>query len=298
MASLWTRAGLTWWQLARRFWSQVWEDEVPGRCAELAYFFLFSAFPLLLFLTTLLGYVAGQHADLRWKLFWYIARLTPSEDVVTLLNKTLDEVTKARSGGKLSLGLLAALWVASNGMIAVTRTLNRAYDLKETRPWWQRRFVALALTVSFTLLIAAGLVLILYGSEIADTLADRLGVGWVLVITWHLVRWPLVAAFLIIPFDMIYNFAPDLGARHRRYWGTPGAVTGVALFLGASFGFRFYLGYVKTYTTAYGSLGGVILLLVWFYLTAFAMVMGGELNSEIANELARRRARRAQKKSR
>jgi membrane protein len=292
MRSLWTRAGLTWWQLGKRFWRQVWEDEVPGRCAELAYFFLFSAFPLLLFLTTLLGYVAGQHSDLRWKLFWYIARLTPSEDVVTLLNKTLDEITASRSGGKLSLGLLIAIWVASNGMLAVERTLNRAYGFPETRPWWRRRLVALALTVSFALLITAGLVLILYGSEIVDALADRLGISWMLVITWHLVRWPLVAAFLIIPFDMIYNFAPDLGARPRRQWGTPGAVTGVVLFLGASFGFRFYLSYVKTYTTAYGSLGVFILLLVWFYLTAFAMVMGGELNSEISNALAGRRGRK------
>jgi membrane protein len=292
MKTLWTRAGLSWKEIGRRLWLQLWEDEVLGRCAELAYFFLFSLFPLLVFLTTLLGYLAGESAALRWNLFWYIARLSPSDDVTALINDTLNEITASRSGGKLYLSLLAAVWVASNGMIAVSRTLNRACGLKETRPWWKRRLIAILLTVCFSVLIIAALALILYGGEISDRIAGRLGIGSLLLTTWHVLRWPVVAVFLVIPFEMVYNYAPNLGKTPNREWGTPGAVTGVVLFLGISTGFRLYLEYFKSYTTAYGSLGAVILMLLWFYFTAFAIIMGGEVNSEIAREISERKRER------
>jgi membrane protein len=287
--SLWTRAGLTWWGILHRLWLQLWEDEVLGRCAELAYFFLFSAFPLLLFLTTLLGYLAGRNAALRWDLFWYIARISPSDEVTSLLNNTLNEITAARSGSKLYFSLAAAVWVASNGMIAVSRTLNRACGLRETRPWWKRRLVAVLLTIAFAAQVIAALGLILYGGVIADRLAEHLEIGVYLVVLWHLLRWFLVAVFLLFSFEVVYNYAPNLGETANRQWGTPGAVTGVTLFLGASYGFRLYLGYFQSYTKAYGGLGAVILLLVWFYLTAFSLIMGGEVNSEIAREISERK---------
>jgi len=289
MTSLWTRAGLSWRGFALRLWSQLWEDEVLGRCAELAYFFLFSVFPLLLFLTTLLGYLAGKDATLRWDLFWLIARISPSDDITKLLNDTLNEITAARSGGKLYLSLLAAVWVASNGMIAVSRTLNRACGLRETRPWWRRRLIAVILTVLFIAQVIAALGLLLYGGAIADALAERLEAGSYLLIAWHLARWLLVPVFLLLSFEMVYNYAPNLGDTPSRQWGTPGAVTGVVLFLGASLGLRLYLAYFESYTKAYGGLGAVILLLTWFYLIAFAIIMGGEVNSEIAREIAERR---------
>jgi len=285
MTSLWTRAGLTWGELARRLWRQLWEDEILGRCAELAYFFLFSIFPLLLFLTTLLGYLAGWNTNLHRGLFWLIARIAPSADVPALLNRTLDEIAAGKSGGKLYLGLLAAVWVASNGMIAVSRSLNRAFYLRETRPWWMRRLTAIALTVTFAGLIVAALGLVLYGGEIANAVAEHFENGPYLVALWHLARWLLVAGLLLLSFEMVYNYAPNVGDNAPRRWGTPGAVTGVLLFLGASAGFRTYLFYFKSYSRAYGSLGAVIVLLVWFYLTAFAILMGGEVNSEIAREI-------------
>jgi len=293
--SLWTRGGLTWWGLGVRLWRQLGEDEVPGRCAELAYYFLFSIFPLLLFLTALLGYLASLNEGVRWNLFWLIGHLSPSKQVTDLLNRTLAEIAARGSGGKLSLGLLISIWVASNGMIAVSRSLNRAFDLAETRPWWLRRLVALCLIVGFAVLVIGSLGLVIYGGAIADALSEHLTFGPYLVALWHLARWLLVAAFLVLSFDMIYNFAPDLGGakgRAKRRWGTPGAVTGVVLFVGASIGFRYYLSYYNSYTRAYGSLGAVIVLLVWFYLTAFSIIMGGEVNSEIAREVERKPVRR------
>ena len=287
MATLWTRAGLTWKELGERLWRQIYEDELLGRCAELAYFFLFSVFPLLLFLTTLLGYLAETNPKLGWDLFFYVARVSPSRDVTELLNHTLTEIRAARTGTKLYLSLAAAVWVASNGMIAVSRTLNTACGLKETRPWWWRRLVAIALTLTFAVLIVCALLLIFYGGAVGETLAQRLGVGFLFAAVWHFfLRWLLILVFVVLSFEMVYNYAPNLGDVQGRHWGSPGAVTGVALWLLASFGLRVYLDYFRSYTTAYGSLGAVILLLIWFYLTAFAILMGGEVNSEIERELA------------
>ncbi|HEY3571430.1 MAG TPA: YihY/virulence factor BrkB family protein [Thermoanaerobaculia bacterium] len=299
MTSLWTRAGLTWRQLGWRLWRQIYEDELLGRCAELAYFFLFSVFPLLLFLTTLLGYLAEAHPAIRWDIFRYLARISPSGDVTDLLNNTLTEIRSARTGTKLYLSLAATIWVASNGMLAVSRALNTACGLKESRPWWRRRIMAITLTLTFAVLIVAALAMIFYGREIGEAMADRVGAGIVFAALWHVyLRWLLILLFAVLSFEIIYNYAPNLGTAQERSWGSPGAVTGVALWLLASFGLRLYTLYFHSYTRAYGSLGAVIVMLVWFYLTAFAILMGGEVNSEIYRELALQRGEKRPRISR
>ena len=289
MLSLWTRAGLSWRQLGLRLWRQIWEDELLGRCAELAYFFLFSVFPLLLFLTTLLGYVAEANPRLQVNLFRYVARVSPSRDVTELLNHTLEEIRNSRTGAKLYLSLGTAVWVASNGMLAAARTLNTACGLKETRRWWRKRIMAIVLTLAFAALIVCALSMIFYGAEIGEAMAEPMGAGIYFAALWYsILRWLLLLLFVVLSFEIVYNYAPNIPP-HERSWGSPGAVTGVFLWLLASFGLRYYLTYFRSYTTAYGSLGAVILLLVWFYLTAFAILMGGEVNSEIARELALQR---------
>jgi membrane protein len=286
MTSLWTRGGLSLKELARRIFLQIYEDEVLGRSAELAYFFLFSIFPLLLFLTTLLGFVAQASTGTRWNVFAFIARLSPSRDITALLSDTLNEIAAGAGTTKLWLSLAAAVWVASNGMIAVTRALNTACGLKETRRWWRRRLIAVVLTATFSALVISALVILFLGGAIGEVVASRLGIGALFAAMWNLFQWPLVLVFLLLSFDMVYNYAPNLGEHHHREWGTPGAVTGIVLWLGATFGLRLYLSYFHTFSTAYGSLGVVILLLVWLYLTGFALLMGGEVNSEIARAQA------------
>jgi membrane protein len=288
MTSLWTRAGLTWKEIGVRLWRQIYLDELLGRSAELAYFFLFSAFPLLVFLTTLLGYMAGASASLRFNLLWYLAKISPSPEITTLLTGTLNEITVVRSGFKLYASLFAALWIASNGMIAVGRALNIACGLKETRRWWKRRIISVVLTIMFAVLIISALTVIFYGGAIADLLAAYAGPFF--AVAWHFLKWPLVLAFVVLSFEMVYNYAPNLGDTPNRQWVTPGAVTGVSLFLLASFGLRLYLSYFHVYSTTYGSVGAVILLLTWFYMTGFAILMGGEVNSEIGNEISRQKA--------
>lgn len=281
MFGIWRLGGLGWWRLLVRVFKQAYRDELVGRAAELAYFFLFAVFPLLLFLTTLFGYVAWGNWELRHELFDWVSRVAPSPEVTVLLQNTLDEVATARGGGKLYLGLLAALWLASNGMLAVGRTLNTACGLNESRSMWWRRALSVLLVTVFAVLITLGLVVVFFGRWIAERLALQLGLGAPFAWVWQVTQWGLVLLFVILAFDLIYNFAPNLARRHR-VWLTPGACVAVALWLAASWGLQAYLSRFGFYSRAYGSLGAVIVLLLWFYMLALAILVGGEVNSEIA----------------
>jgi membrane protein len=271
----------TWRERAKRLSARINDDGIFGRAAQLSYYFLLALFPLLLFLVTLLGYFAQAGTQLRYKLLSYLATVMPSA-AVTLVHTTLDEISTARGGGKLSLGLLAALWAASNGMGAISETLNIAYKVKETRPWWKVRLVSVFLTVALAILIICALAIILYGGTIGDAVAGRYGLSDPFRITWRILQWPIALAFVLATFNLIYNFAPNLRPDERR-WFTPGAIVGVGLWLLVSFGFRVYLHYFNSYSVTYGSLGALIVLMLWFYFTGVAILVGGEVNCD-ANE--------------
>ena len=142
MPSLWKLGGLSWLQLAKRVWREIQEDNVFGRAAELSYYFLLALFPFLIFLTSIIGLVLGSGTGMRHTFFNYLARIMPPS-AFQLIDSTMYEVSAASSGGKLSFGFLAALWAASNGLTAITDSLNTAYDLKESRPWWKTRLVSI-----------------------------------------------------------------------------------------------------------------------------------------------------------
>jgi membrane protein len=219
--------GLSWKELAKRVYAETLDDDVLGRAAQLSYYFLLALFPALLFLTSLLGYMAGEDGQLRQGLFNYLSTLLPG-DASQLVSKTVTDVTQSSGGGKLSFGILATLWAASNGMGAISESLNAAYDLKETRPWWKVRLTAVGLTLALTLLIVTALVLVLYGHDLADAVAGKFGLGAAFATVWKIVQWPLVLIFVLLAFALIYYFGPD--ARHQQWkWITPGAVVGVAM---------------------------------------------------------------------
>lgn len=284
MASMWKLGGLTWKELGRRVWRQINEDDVFGRAAQLSYFFLLALFPLLLFLTTLLGYFAEAGTELRNNLLLYLSAVVPTS-ASDLIYTTVDEISKSAGGGKLSFGIFATLWAASNGMGAISESLNAAYNVKETRQWWKARLVSILLTIALAVLIITALTLMLYGSEIAEKIATSFGLGNVFTLTWKIAQWPIVLAFVLFAFSLIYYFAPDLHDQDWK-WVTPGSVIGVGLWLLVSFGFRTYLKFFDSYSGTYGSLGAVIILMLWFYLTGAAILIGGEINSEIENAAA------------
>ena len=265
--------------LAKRVWSEIQKDDVFGRAAQLSYYFLLALFPLLIFLTSIIGMLIGTAAGLRSSLFSYLSEVMPPS-AFQLIESTMLEISKSRTGGKLSFGLLAALWAASNGMGAITEALNVAYGVKETRPWWKHRLMAIGLTVALSLLIITALLLVLYGGKIVEILAANFELGSLFVLTWKIAQWPIVLSFMLLAFALIYYFAPDL--REQKWaWITPGAVLGVFLWLLASFGFRLYLNFFDSYSNTYGSLGAVIILMLWLYLTGVAVLVGGELNAEL-----------------
>ncbi|HEY4424791.1 MAG TPA: YihY/virulence factor BrkB family protein, partial [Pyrinomonadaceae bacterium] len=255
MPSLWKLGGLSWLQLAKRVWNEVQEDNVFGRAAELSYYFLLALFPFLIFLTSVIGLVLGSGTGTRHMLFNYLARIMPPS-AFQLIDATMVEVSAASSGGKLSFGILAALWAASNGLTAITGSLNTAYDLKETRPWWKQRLVSIGLTMALSVLIIGALVLVVAGGKIAEWLAAHYGFGPVFPTAWKIVQWPVIFAAMVLAFALIYYFAPDF-RKQSWQWLTPGAAIGVVLWLLVSLGFRVYLHFFNSYSATYGSLGAV-----------------------------------------
>ena len=273
-----------------RVWARAEEDEIFGRSAQLSYYFLLALFPLLLFLITLFGYFDGAGSHLRHKLLSYLGDVMPSS-ASQLVIDTIDQVTAARGGGKLSFGLLAAIWAASSGMNALGQSLNAAYDVRETRPWWKVRLISIALTFALSTLITSALVIVLYGGQLGRSVAALIHEGRAFAEVWKILQWPIALAFVFITFALIYHFAPDLAAKrrqrrlsasdYRRRWLSPGVVVAVALWLLVSLGFRVYLHFFNSYSATYGSLGAVISLMLWFYLTGAAILLGGEINCEL-----------------
>jgi membrane protein len=291
LESVWKLGGLTWRRLGARVWSEVYEGDLFTRAAALSYYFLLALFPLLIFLTAALGYFADSGTELRKSLLYYLASVAP-RTASTLVRSTVAEITENADGSKLSFGLLAALWFASYGMGAVGETLNSAYGVRESRAWWRVRLVSLGLTVALAVLIVSALVLMFYGGEIGESLAARLDLGDAFKAAWKILQWPIVFAFVLLAFALIYYFAPDL--KHQKwYWITPGSLAGVVLWLLFSFAFRVYLYYFDRYSITYGSLGAVIVLLLWFYLTGAAILVGGKVNAEIEHAAARHGAHEA-----
>jgi membrane protein len=278
------------WDFLVRVWARAEEDEIFGRAAQLSYYFLLALFPLLLFLITLFGYFDGAGSHLRNKLISYLGDVMPPT-AFHLVVVTIDEVTKARGGGKLSFGLLFALWAASSGINALAQALNAAYDVPETRPWWKVRLISIALTIALAVLIVSALLIVLYGGRLGHFLAVMIHEGRAFAVTWKILQWPIALTFIFIAFGLIYQFVPNLAARRhrqglpaadlRRRWLSPGVVVAVILWLLVSLGFRLYLHFFNSYGATYGSLGALIILMLWFYLTGAAILLGGEINCEL-----------------
>ena len=282
--SIWKFGGSRPRAIAHRVWLDIYDGDLLTRAAALAFYFLLALFPLLLFLVAMLGYFAEAGTTLRNSLLNYLSKIIP-RSASALIYTTVDEITKNSGSGKLSFGLLTALWVASSGMGAIGDTLNAAYGVKESRPWWRARLSAIGLTITLAVLIITALSLVLYGGEIGQSIAGYFNQGTRFTALWNIAQVPLILSFVLLAFALIYYFAPDL--QHQKwYWITPGSVTGVLLWLLISFLFRLYLRYFDRYSVTYGALGALIVLMMWFYLTGAAILLGGKVNAEIENAAA------------
>ncbi len=269
-------------RLAVRVWADVWEDELLDRAAALSFFFVLALFPGLLFLTALFGLLPTP--ALMETMLAYLARVMPGDSVV-LIGKILAEVRHGAGPGLLSLGGLGALWSASSGMVSVIGALNVAHQVQDRRSWWHRRLVALALTLGFSLLVLLTLVLVVFGPLLAAAVGTRLGVAGPVNRLWALVTWPIVVGATLAGVTLVYYLAPAAGRRWR--WITPGSAFAVAGWIAGSYLLRLYVSWFGSLNKTYGSIGAVILLMIWLYVTSLILLVGAAIDSEIARAEAR-----------
>jgi len=271
--------GLGWKELTRRAWTQFRADRIPDQSAMLSFYLLLSVFPLLLLLIDLTGLLFESGPGFQQAVDKYFARVAPSS-ATTLIDKTLAEAASNSGPVKLSLQLLFTWLPASQGVLAIIDGLNIAYGVSERRRWWKKYLSAYALTIVSLVLLASGLVFLIIGGHISEVLGNRFGFSRFFDTLWHILDWAFFIGFVVIAFNILYIYGPAV--EHRRWrWLMPGTVVGVLLWLTVSFGFKIYLHYLNYYANTYGSIGAVVILMMWFYFFGIAILVGAEVNSEI-----------------
>jgi membrane protein len=282
LRNLWRGRVLPLRSVALRTWNAVLDDRLFGRAAELGFYFLFALFPTLFSASSLLGLAARSADQIYDRLLHYLALVIPTAALGTVL-QTFNETTAAATPGKVTFGLIAAIWSASVGVSAIQDSLNQVYKIPERRSYIRARIYAIFLTVMLTVLVTLTLSAMLGGDFVAAAAEREIHeqvIAFIAAVAARLVGWSLATCLLALSFAVIYYWAPDLRAR-RWHWLTPGSVIGILGWLLASLGLRLYLHFFNNYSVTYGSLGAVIILLTWFYITGLMLLLGAELNSEI-----------------
>ncbi len=288
--SLWDLEGIPLRVLAKRTMNAFLDDNLLGRAAELGYYFLFALFPTLVSASSILGLAAKSAATIYVRLLHYFALIIPPSAYNIVLD-TFNQTTASSTSGKLTFGLAAAVWAASVGFSAIQDSLNIVYKVKETRPYWKVRGAAILITillsVNVTLILAA-----LLGGDFLVVLAHHhivsQEIAMPVVIVARVAGWTIATFLLALLFSIIYYWGPDVVNKKWR-WFTPGAAIGIVGWLLASFALRVYLHFFNNYSVTYGSLGAVIILLTWFYITGLMLLLGAEINSEIEAYAAEQR---------
>jgi membrane protein len=278
---VWKLGGLRVTDLVRRVIHEIQDDDCLGRAAQLAYYFLFALFPFFLVLTTLLGFLPLP--NLMDRLMEMVGQMLPG-DALRLVQENVHDLFTNRRGGLLSFGILAALWTSSSALTAIIDGLNRAYDVQEGRPYWKVRGMAILLTIGLSAFIIGSLLLLTFGPQIGGWIADQVGLGRIFQVAWNVLRWPVIVGLIVLAMALIYYLGPDV--EQRWQWITPGSLVAVIGWLLASLGFSFYVNNFGSYNAAYGSIGAVIVLLTWMYVSGFFVLLGGEINAEIEHAAA------------
>ena len=298
LESLWNLQGVPLRSIAVKTWKSLIEDRVFGHAAELGFYFLFALFPTLVCASSVLGLAARSASQFYDKLLDYLAIVIPTAALGTVLN-TFNETTAAATPGRVTFGLIAAVWSASVGISAIQDTLNAVYKIQGLRSYIVARVQAIGLTILLTIIVTLGLASMLLGDYFARLTELRISDFMLRSTAAEVIRitsWIIACVLLALTFAMLYYWAPDCKSR-RWHWITPGGTIGIAGWLMASFGLRIYLHFFNTYTFTYGSLGAVIILLTWFYITGLMLLLGAEINSQIeaagAERILREQAARA-----
>ena len=269
------RLGVPVFQLIKRTIKEVIDDDCLGISAQLAYYFALALFPALLFIVALASYLPYDVVNDA------VAALAPiaPQEVLTIIRKQLESIVTGEATGLLTIGILGALWSSSGAMTSIVSALNTAYDIPETRPWWKVRLVAIGLTIALVIFVLFSFTLVVAGPDAGRYLTEWLGLPNFLDTVWRLVRWPLVFILATGGIAIVYYYAPN--AEQDWVWVTPGSIVATLFWIVFSMGFRFYVTRVGDLAATYGALAGAAILLLWLYLSGLALLIGGELNSEI-----------------
>jgi len=252
-------------------------DNITDIGAMMAYYAILALFPMLVFVVTLALLVLPEATVLQG-----LAMATEAMPPSTreMLTTQVTSLMKAAHAGFAIGGAALALWGASRGASSLVGALNAMFNKRETRPWWKRQLIAIAVTLAVALLVVVALALLVVGPAAGHWLADRFGLGDAFDTAWNVGRWVGAGLLVMVVWASLYKFLPNTNAPFRIF--TPGSIVGVVLWLGISYGFGFYLGKFNTYETTYGALGGGIIFLTWLWLSNIALLFGAEINDVLA----------------
>jgi membrane protein len=269
------RVPFGWKELVRRTWKESLEDDVLSLAAQQAYYFFFGLFPALLTLISLASFLPIE--NLTDEIIRYLGQFAPPE-VLAIINDQIQRIAQSESAGVLTFAFLLTIWSTSGAMVSIITTLNTAYDITEGRSLLKVRWTAILLTLGVAAFILVSMALIIAGPPLAERLAETLHMGQAFAWAWKILQWPLVFVLVATGIAIVYYYAPD--AEQDWVWLTPGAVLATILWILVSLGLRLYLSYIGSFNETYGTLGGVMVLLLWFHVTALAILVGAEMNAE------------------
>lgn len=265
-----------WGELIKRTVKEIFSDDVLSLAAQQAYYFFFALFPALLTVISLASFFPID--NLMDEIVGTLGRFAPP-DVLQIIQEQLTKISEGNNGGLLTFAFLVTIWSSSEAMVSIITTLNAAYDITEGRSMIRVRLTAILLTIGMAVFVLVAMALVIVGPALAEKVAVWLHLGPVFVMTWKILQWPVVFALVSVGITTIYYYAPD--AEQDWVWLTPGAVLATALWLLASVGLKLYLAYFGNYNETYGTLGSVMVLLLWFYASGIAILIGAEMNAEI-----------------
>jgi len=284
MENLRKLAGLTWWQIIKCTGREALKDDIVNRSAALSFWFLLGFFPLLFAVAGMLS-VIGSGPGSQGILVHYLSHVLPSN-----ASGLVQHVLSRTTGRAIGYSLVFSLWSASSATAGLMDALNGIYDLKEARPWWKARLVSAVLAVALVALLVIAVLLVVYVPIVLHTIEP----GTPLQFIWRIVEWPIAAALLVLALLCLYRFAPNI--RDQKWkWLVPGSIVAVVIWAVVSFGLKIYIRNFSNYGMLYGSLGTLIILMFWFYLSGAAILIGGEMNSILEDAAAKRHVQGAKR---
>ena len=270
------RVPIGWMELLKRSGKEALADNVFDLAAQQAYYFFFALIPALLFVIAVASFFPLQ--TLIDEVVQMVGRVAPA-DVVKVITDSMLQLSQQNSGGILTFAFLVTIWSSSGAMVSIITTLNAAYDVTESRPWWKTRLTAVCLTVGIAVFILASMFLIIAGPTVAGNVAARMNLGPAFTWTWLVLQWPVVFALVASAIGLVYYFGPDV--EQDWVWMTPGSVVATVLWLAVSLGLKLYYTLMPDANAAYGTLGAIMVLMLWFYCSGLALLLGAELNAEV-----------------